>query len=288
MQEFDIQIPQELISAEKHDSINFKLIENKVIVGLMGYAKSGKDFIAETFIEYYGYKRVAFADNIKKEMNAYLKEAVLEDLKTREREEYRKKTEESGMVTWISKWSLDKIDFFSEDPEIKPFLRPYVIWYGEKMRNINGRFCWINRAFAEDAKDVYKIVLSDVRRVAELDIFRNSNEFNKRQLNSFLEAGITEAQSFPVNNYGTLLFEVNQMGVKDLDTLTMETLRVAHEDWLVDHTFYVNPNIPITGNHRKKAMSSQIKKAAVIFGVEKPQKLKHEQITIFSNNVENN
>ncbi len=282
MTDFNIQIPQEVITKEKHDAIDFTLLENKVIIGLAGYAKSGKDFIAKKFIDDYGYKRVAFADNIKIEMNTYLKEAVLEDLKRREREEYSKRNEETGMATLVSKWTLDKIDFFSEDSQIKPFLRPYVIWYGEKMRNINGRFCWINRAFAEDAKDIYKIVLSDVRRVAELDIFRDSNEYNKRQIASLTEAGLYESINFPIKNYSTLLFEVSQLGLRDGDALTTETLQLAHEDWLIDHTFTVNPNISDVGNHRERAMNAQLKKVIAKFGIEKPEKLKYEQSNIFS------
>ena len=65
MQEFDIKLPQEVLTPGKHESIDFSLLEGKIIIGLMGYAKSGKDFITKTFIDDYGYKRVAFADNIK-------------------------------------------------------------------------------------------------------------------------------------------------------------------------------------------------------------------------------
>lgn len=266
MQDFNIQIPKEVITEEKHESIDFKLFENKIIIGLAGYAKSGKDFIAKKFIDDFGYKRVAFADNIKQEMNTYLREAVYADICSKAKTIYK----------------LEDIDFFSENLELKKVLRPYVIWYGETMRNINGRFCWINRAFAEDAKDIYKIVLSDVRREAELDIFRNSNEYNKRQIHALTEAGVSERKSFSLKNYSTLLFEVSQMGLRDSDVLTTDTLRLAHEDWLVDHTFSVNPNIPDKGNFREKAMLSQLKKVVNKFGIESPDKVKYEQTTIFS------
>lgn len=36
-----------------------------MIIGLSGYAQSGKDTVAEHLIKYYGYKRVAFADPIR-------------------------------------------------------------------------------------------------------------------------------------------------------------------------------------------------------------------------------
>ena len=36
-----------------------------MIIGLSGYAQSGKDEVAKVLVEDYGYKRVAFADKIK-------------------------------------------------------------------------------------------------------------------------------------------------------------------------------------------------------------------------------
>lgn len=37
-----------------------------MIIGLSGYAQSGKDTVAEYLIEHYGYRRVAFADPIRR------------------------------------------------------------------------------------------------------------------------------------------------------------------------------------------------------------------------------
>jgi len=266
MQEFNIELPKEVITSEKHDKINFDLFEGKVIVGLMGYAKSGKDTIAKTFIDEYGYQRVAFADNIKKEMNKYLKVAVSNDILAR------------GTMKLISP---SAIDFFTEDLNMKKILRPYIIWYGEKLRTINGKFYWINKAFSEDGKNMDKIVLSDVRRVAELDVFRDSNEFKKRFINSMAEAGVDAAQKYKVNNYGTLLLEVNQFGLTDADTLTTETIQVAREQWLIDDTLYVDSRVPEDGTYRAKAMNAQIKRIVKKFGITKPNKVKYEQITIF-------
>jgi hypothetical protein len=36
-----------------------------MIIGLMGYAQSGKDSVAKVLVERYGYTRLAFADNIR-------------------------------------------------------------------------------------------------------------------------------------------------------------------------------------------------------------------------------
>ena len=80
MNKINIEIPKHLLSQNKHNFINFDFLEGKSVLGLLGYTKSGKDFIAKKFIEDYGYFRVAFADNIKKELNLHLKELVCDDI----------------------------------------------------------------------------------------------------------------------------------------------------------------------------------------------------------------
>lgn len=280
MYDFNIELPKEVLTEEKHDKINFDVLEGKVIIGLMGYSKSGKDFIAKKFVDNYGYQRVAFADNIKVEMNKYLKEAVCNDLNQREFDEVQKN--KYAMVT-LEPWIPEKLDFFTEDLDVKKAIRPYIIWYGEKLRTINGKFYWINKAFAEDAKDMNKIVLSDVRRLAELDVFRDSNEFKKRTKKSFSESGILslEGASSEVNNYGTLLFQVSQFGLTDKDALTIETIQYANENWMVDDVFYVDSRIPSTNSNREKAIDIQVNKIVKKFGIEKPDKIKGIQTTIF-------
>jgi hypothetical protein len=282
MYDFNIELPKEVLTEEKHDKINFDALEGKIIIGLMGYSKSGKDFIAKKFVDDYGYQRVAFADNIKIEMNKYLKELVFEDINARLLEDANKLSAQ-GYITYWEPWALDKIDFFTENLELKKVLRPYIIWYGEKLRTINGKFCWINRAFSEDAKDMDKIVLSDVRRLAELDVFKDSNEFKKRTRKSSIESGILklDGETIETNNYGTLLFEVNQFGLTDSDNLTLETIRYANENWMVDDVFYVDSRLPSTSSHRESAIKIQINKTVKKFGIEKPDKAKGIQTNIF-------
>lgn len=266
MSEINIEIPEGLIYVGKHTQFNFGALENKTIVGLLGYAKSGKDTIAKKFVDDYGYQRVAFADNVKKEMNVYLKKQISQDIFEKTR-------------VYLDPGTLD---FFSEDLDTKKMIRPYIIWYAEKMRTINGGFYWINRAFEEDGKGMDKIILSDVRRLAELDIFKNSNEFNNRTKKTNAEVGIFE-DSTKVKSFGTLLFEVNQLGLKDTDQLTIDTILAAREQWLVDDTFYVDSRLPEEGNYRKKAIDLQVKKIATKFGIIKPEKTKYKQTTIFQN-----
>lgn len=272
MHKINISLPPEVLSPGKHEEINFSILEGKIIIGLMGYAKSGKDTITKTFIDNYGYKRVAFADNIKREMNKHLKEAVYNDVMQNEGPSFWK-------MCNINK--SEDIDFFTENLELKKIIRPYIIWYGETLRVINGKFCWINRAFEEDGKNMDKIILSDVRRMAELDVFRNSNEFKKRQTHSMAESGLSISENISVNNYGTLLIEVSQFGLTDSDILTIETIQTAHEQWLIDDTLWIDSRIPDKDNARRKSVEIQVKRIVKKFGIEKPEKLKFTQTTIY-------
>jgi len=270
--DFDIEIPSEVITKEKHDHIFEELLENKVIIGCAGYAKSGKDTIAKKFIDGYGFHRVAFADNIKIEMNQHLKEAVCKDINEREKVEVEK-MRNSGMLVDYQPLQLKDVDFFTEDLDLKIILRPYIIWYGEKLREINGEYYWINKAMEIDAAGHNNIILSDVRRTKELDIFMNSNSFKRRSDVGFAAAGVDGGYpDIKLNSYSSLLFHVSQLGLKDTDVLTHECIRVAEENWLFDHTFYIDPRLPDKGCYRNNSTNFQIKEVAKKFGINVPDK----------------
>lgn len=270
--DFDIEIPREVITKEKHDHIFEELLENKVLIGLCGYGKSGKDTIAKRFIDEYGYHRVAFADNIKVEMNKYLKEVVCKDINEREGVEVEK-MRNSGILVDHQPLQLKDVDFFTEDLDLKKILRPYIIWYGEKLREINGEYYWINKAMKVDAAGHNNIILSDVRRIKELDIFMNSNAFKRRSEFGFAAAGVPGGFSdTKLKSYSSLLFNVSQLGLEDKDVLTHDCIRVAQENWLFDHSFYIDPRLPENGVYRKNSTNFQVKEVAKKFGISKQDK----------------
>jgi len=45
--------------------VNWKVRANTLIIGLTGYAQSGKDTVAKILVDNYGYRRIAFADKIR-------------------------------------------------------------------------------------------------------------------------------------------------------------------------------------------------------------------------------
>lgn len=276
--DFEIEIPKEVISTEKHDKIFIELMDNKVLIGLCGYSKSGKDTIAKKFVDGYGFHRVAFADNVKIEMNKYLKKAVynyLAEIATRDPIDttIHADVADALFLEDLRTLTLDMIDFQTEDIPVKKRLRPFIIWYGEMMREINGEYYWINKAMEIDAAGQNNIILSDVRRTKELDIFMNSNSFKRRSDVGFASAGV--GGGYPdkkLNSYSSLLFHVSQLGLKDTDVLTHECIRVAEEKWLFDHTFYIDPRLPEPGPYRNNSSNFQVKEVAKKFGINVPDK----------------
>lgn len=273
--DFDIELPKEAITKEKHDKIFPELLENKVLIGLCGYGKSGKDTIAKKFIDGYRFHRVAFADNIKIEMNKYLKKTVYDYLSNLyDIPNIKKKDIDDGLLLEdMRTLTLDMIDFQTEDIPVKKRLRPFIIWYGEKLREINGEYYWINKAMEIDAAGHDNIILSDVRRTKELDIFMNSNSFKRRSDVGFAAAGVDGGYSdTKLNSYSSLLFHVSQIGLKDTDVLTHECIRIAEENWLFDHTFYIDSRLPESGPYRNNSTNFQVKEVVKKFGINTPEK----------------
>lgn len=259
---FEIKIPYFLIVDEdqKHNKIDFDLLYNKVVIGLCGYARSGKDSITSRLVKDYGFERIAFADILKEEMNSHMKTLVHEDLQ-------RRKDIDFSFI------KIEDIDFKTEDAKLKPILRPYIIWYGELLRELNGSYYWINRAFEVSAKDKDKIVISDVRRPKELEVFEDSNSFYNRTQKSLALGNYFPSEAKPkLKPYSSLLFYVTQYGLKDEDVLTKETIIKAQENWIFDDTFYIDSRLPENGNFRKNALDVQVKEIAQKFNIKKPDK----------------
>lgn len=269
---FDIKIPNFLIVEEskKHNEIDFDLLYNKVVIGLCGYARSGKDSITSKLVKDYGFERVAFADILKDEMNSHMKTLVYEDLQARKDIDF-------------SFLKVENIDFKTDDSELKPILRPYIIWYGELLRELNGPYYWINRAFEVSAKNKDKIVISDVRRPKELEVFEDSNSFYNRTQKSLALGNYFPSEAKPnLKPHNSLLFYVNQYGLTDEDSLTKETILKAQENWLFDDTFYIDSRIPKEGIFRKKALEHQIKDITQKFNINKTDRtISKRQLKMF-------
>lgn len=238
----NLDIPIELIDNASNE-INYGNLDNKIIVGLMGYARSGKDTIAKTLINRLGFKRLSFADTLKEDLNDFFKVQVQEDLKSKD-----------------INIELSEIDFLEPATnEIKEILRPYMIWFGEKMKELNGPHHWTNRAFSKILDIDQKLVITDVRRINELEIFKNNKEFQRIRYNNRIELGLDISPIYEIDaQFDSILLYVNQIHNRDDDRLTKETIIKAMEEWLITDTVYVDSRIQNIGDYHKRHIWIQI------------------------------
>ncbi len=226
----NLTIPEELIFKNQHNVLNTSSLNGKLIVGCMGYSRSGKDTIAAELVAKHGYKRIAFGDTLKEEMNKYLRDIVSADL--------------------ASKYidiPAENINFLEDkDQKIKEILRPYMIWCGEELRRINGKFYWMHKAF-EKTKGSDKIVISDIRRIDELDLFRGNMFSQLRQVENLIYAGHFNTEEVVNFNqkFESILFHVNQYKLEERDDLTVKAIQRAHEDWLFADTINIDSRIEV-------------------------------------------
>lgn len=143
---------------------------------------------------------------------------------------------------------FESVDF--ENPkkiEIKELLRPYMIWYGEEIKKINGIHYWTNKAFSQIDKNDKKIVITDVRRLNELDIFKNSRTFIEKRIKNRREISLPEDSPYDIYDYDsdfeTLFLYINQLNNSDSDSLTKETIMSSLEKWLFDEIVEIDSRI---------------------------------------------
>ena len=110
------------------------------IVGLCGYARSGKDTAAKGLLSE-GWRRVAFADALKSDVMSALVESA--------------KRANLPKTLW-PQWRI------LEDPELKEKFRPLLVEYGRAMRALNPDY-WIRRLTHCFVKGHGKFVITDVR-----------------------------------------------------------------------------------------------------------------------------
>lgn len=243
-----IDIPEYILEDKSGFSINYDLINEKNIIGLLGYAGCGKDTVANFLSESYNYKKIKFGDPLKELLNNQFKEKISQDINNN-----------NLLNEYVSP---EQIDFFEEsNREIKDVLRPYMVWLGEKIREMNGPYYWINRAFENLYEEDKNIVIADIRRPDELDLFENNNSQKRKYIDNLIKSGFNDENIFEeimqnFNEFETKLFYVNQYNLKDKDELTVRTILDAFERWLVNDTIYIDSRIP--EENRSQYIKSEI------------------------------
>ena len=239
-----LEIPAELITG-KSKEINYDLIKGKTIIGLCGYAGAGKDEIGKPLVNRLGFKRISFGDAIKSLMDKHMKVQTYEDLQRR------------GVEL-----PFEEVNQLNpKDRVVKEMLRPYLKWFGEEMKRLNGIHHWTNIAF-ENIGDTKKVVITDVRRMNEVEIFENSTQYFQKIFINLSNVSVDDWSITKYNQntrgYESMLLHINQRGLKDDDVLTHETIRDCFEKWLFDDIIYIDSKIPNKNNFRENHILNHI------------------------------
>lgn len=123
-----------------------------MIIGLMGYAQSGKDSVAEILVNDFGYIRFAFADKVREllyEMNPNFRDTLLQQA--------------------VDKYGWDEV---KQDLAVRRMLQNL----GVGARKIFGQNFWVNQVIDQFKLEYSKnIVITDVRFTNEANAIKEKN-----------------------------------------------------------------------------------------------------------------
>jgi hypothetical protein len=170
-----------------------------MIIGLTGYAQSGKDTVAKILVENYGYTRVAFADKIRDflyEMNPMVDNVAGEPIFLKER------VDRDG-------WEVAK-----KNPHIRRTLQNA----GVSARKIFGEEFWIDRSLVSILRNE-NTVITDVRFINEADVVKHQagQVWRIKRLGvDAVNAHVSESQmdGYPVDQIFT-----NNSSIEDLELM---------------------------------------------------------------------
>lgn len=156
-----------------------------MIIGLTGYAQSGKDTVAKILVEDYGYTRVAFADKIREllyEMNppipvGYGLEAHIESLQD-----------------YISIHGWDK---GKQNPKVRAMLQNLgvgartvfgeLFWVGQALRNVEfeGNYVITDVRFQNEAVSIKKYDNSEIWRINRPDVKPVNSHVSETEMDNY-------------------------------------------------------------------------------------------------------
>lgn len=145
-------------------------------IGLIGVSRSGKDTVGRFLVETYGYRRVAFADAVRRSLLAvdpYVRPVEVADVGAEGMVSRGVDVERLSAVVGRIGWERAK----DEVPEVRRLLQAYA---SEGVRDVLGADTWLNiglRAADEANADGVPVVFTDVRFRNEVDALRERGAF---------------------------------------------------------------------------------------------------------------
>jgi hypothetical protein len=167
-----------------------------MIIGLTGYAQSGKDTVAKILVDNYGYTRIAFADKIRE----FLYETAPDYIKL----------------------LVDEVGW--EKAKKNQVVRELLQTTGVGARNVFGEEFWISQAFS-GRRDVDNVVVTDVRFTNEADYIK---WYPGSQLWRIKRSGVgavnSHASETQLDGYPVDQIFVNNGTIADLEALVLRRL----------------------------------------------------------------
>jgi dephospho-CoA kinase len=174
-----------------------------MIIGLSGYARSGKDEVAKILVEEYGYKRIAFADNIRKLLYATNPQVGGNRLQFL--------VEDYG-------WDVAK-----SQPEVRHLLQSL----GVAARNLFGKDFWVAQALSQVHFE-NNWVITDVRFTNEADrIKQYDNSQVWRIKRTGVEAVNSHVSEHDMDSYQVDMILKNEGTLEDLRTLVRKRMEIS-------------------------------------------------------------
>ena len=179
-----------------------------MIIGLTGYAQSGKDTVAKVLVENYGFTRVAFADKIREylyEMNPMFDSIAGEPVFVRDR------VDRDG-------WEKAK-----QSPQIRRLLQNS----GVAARKIFGENFWVNQALGPIGIGYPNVVITDVRFTNEADTLKANGAQIWRIKRQGVEAVNNHVSEHELDGYKVDQIFTNNGTLEDLE-LMIKTRMMAY------------------------------------------------------------
>jgi len=174
-----------------------------MIIGLSGYAQSGKDTVANILVSKYEFERVAFADAIRSilwEMNPIVKDGGFTL---------------QGVVTAYG-WDKAKIMF----PEIRRLLQEL----GVSCRNTLGEEVWVNAVLRKANDKTKNYVISDVRFENEAAIIKQMDGYLWRVKRPGIEAVNGHVSESEMDGYKVDQILNNGGTIEELELLVQQRM----------------------------------------------------------------
>lgn len=126
------------------------------VVGISGFARSGKDTVGEYLVERYGYQRIAFADKVREVAQAFDFSIFLDGI---------------GEISMSDIYSDETLANLRKSEEV----RANLVFVAQTLRDVIGQNIWAEPVIQQIRRRPYqRFVITDVRQENEANLLRHN------------------------------------------------------------------------------------------------------------------